>query len=281
MLKPYEKVVKVVKNTNLIASEKIELLPKKWERLGDILMVRIPPLLAEDFERVAPIYAKVLKCKSVLEDVGGVKGEERKPIVRLVWGEKNTETIHLENGIRYKFDPLKIMFSSGNLSERTRMAKIDCKDEVIVDGFAGIGYFTLPLAKYGKSSLIYACELNSLTFSYLEENIKLNGVEHIVKPLLGDYKEVSPEGCADRVILGYLKSTSDFLEKTMRVLKEKGGIIYYHETCPKEEFPKRPFRKIKTVAHKFNFKAELLKSTKVKSYAPCIFHIVLDVRVYR
>jgi tRNA wybutosine-synthesizing protein 3 len=36
------------------------------------------------------------------------------------------------------------MFSWGNLSEKLRMGNLECKDEVIVDLFAGIGYFTLP-----------------------------------------------------------------------------------------------------------------------------------------
>ncbi|MCH99078.1 tRNA wybutosine-synthesizing protein 2/3/4-like, partial [Trifolium medium] len=51
---------------------------------------------------------------------------------------------HRENGILYSFDVTKCMFSWGNLSEKLRMAKLDCKDEVIVDLFAGIGYFVLP-----------------------------------------------------------------------------------------------------------------------------------------
>lgn len=51
---------------------------------------------------------------------------------------------HQENGIVYSFDATKCMFSSGNLSEKRRMAHLDCRDEIVVDLFAGIGYFTLP-----------------------------------------------------------------------------------------------------------------------------------------
>lgn len=56
---------------------------------------------------------------------------------------------HRENGIIYSFDAAKCMFSWGNLSEKIRMGNLDCKDEVIVDLFAGIGYFVLPfLVRY-------------------------------------------------------------------------------------------------------------------------------------
>lgn len=57
---------------------------------------------------------------------------------------------HCENGILYSFDATKCIFSWGNLSEKLRVARLDCKDEVIVDLFAGIGYFVLPfLVRYG------------------------------------------------------------------------------------------------------------------------------------
>ena len=56
---------------------------------------------------------------------------------------------HCENGILYSFNATKCMFSWGNLSEKLHMARLDCTDEVIVDLFAGIGYFVLPfLVRY-------------------------------------------------------------------------------------------------------------------------------------
>jgi tRNA wybutosine-synthesizing protein 3 len=57
--------------------------------------------------------------------------------------------LHTENGISYSLDATKGMFSSGNLSEKLRMGQLNCRNEVVVDLFAGIGYFVLPfLVKY-------------------------------------------------------------------------------------------------------------------------------------
>lgn len=57
---------------------------------------------------------------------------------------------HRENGILYSFDATKCMFSWGNLSEKLRMGRLNCEGEVIVDLFAGIGYFVLPfLVRFG------------------------------------------------------------------------------------------------------------------------------------
>lgn len=50
-----------------------------------------------------------------------------------------------QHGIKYSLDVTRCMFSSGNVTERARMGRQACKDQVVVDLFAGIGYFTLPM----------------------------------------------------------------------------------------------------------------------------------------
>lgn len=52
---------------------------------------------------------------------------------------------HKENGILYCLDVTRCMFSSGNVTEKARMGRLQCKGETIVDLFTGIGYYTLPL----------------------------------------------------------------------------------------------------------------------------------------
>ncbi len=58
------------------------------------------------------------------------------------------------------------MFSSGNMNERIRMSNISKPNEVVVDLFAGIGYFTLPIAVYSKPKKIYACEKNPISYDF-------------------------------------------------------------------------------------------------------------------
>lgn len=56
---------------------------------------------------------------------------------------------HCEYGILYSFDATKCMFSWGNLSEKLRMGRLNCTNEIVVDLFAGLGYFVLPfLVRY-------------------------------------------------------------------------------------------------------------------------------------
>lgn len=265
--------------SGVIPSHLSNLIPRKWEKVGDILILRISDELRVFSKELAGVYADVLGCRTVLEDLCGIIGEYREPNVQLLHGDPNTETVHVENGVKYKLDASKIMFSSGNIKERIHMAKISNKNEVVVDLFAGIGYFSLPIALYSEPRRVYACEKNPIAYDYLCQNIVLNGITNIVNPLQGDNRQVAPKGIADRVIMGYLQDTHIFLPTAIQTLKGEGGIIHYHEVCPDKLMPDRHIRYVKRAAEAENKEMVVLNQRKVKSYAPGVSHVVVDVRI--
>jgi len=250
-------------------------LPSKWERFGDVIVLRLDGQLERYDAELARAYAKVLGLKAVLKDVGGISGDHRRPVIKVLFGE-DTVTTHIENGIRYRFDPAQIMFSSGNEEERIRMAGLSCTGETVVDMFAGIGYFSLPLAVFQKPLRIIACEINPVAHSYLVENIALNKVEGIVEPFLGDNRSLPGESFADRVIMGYVKTTHEFLPTAVRLVKD-GGIIHYHETCPNELIPERSLKRLEDSVGGGG--VTVLRIKEIKSYAPGVTHLVVDARI--
>ena len=264
---------------NEIPLNLINKIPEKWEKIGNILTMVLPSIFNEYKKIIGEKYAEVLNCKTVLRDIGGIKGEFRVPNVEVIYGSKNTETVHKENGVKYKLDPQKIMFSSGNMDERIRMANISNRNETVVDLFAGIGYFTLPLAIYSKPKEIIACEKNQIAFNYLNENIILNDVSSIVEPRKGDNREIAPKNFANRVIMGYIEETERFLSIAFDCLQEHSGIIHYHNTFPNHAVPNKPMKIVEEEANKKGCKAELLGYYNVKSYAPGISHYVFDLRI--
>ena len=253
------------------------LLPVKWEQFGEVLVLRLPHELDEHEDEVAAVYASVLRVKSVLRDEGGVTGDLRTPVVRLLFGT-DTVAVHRENEVLYKFDVSKLMFSSGNNDERARVAGIDCDDEIVVDMFAGIGYFSIPLAVHQRPRKIIACELNPVSHSYLVENIGLNHVEGIVEPVLGDNRSLEGESVADRVLMGYVKTTHEYLSTAFRLVKS-GGIIHYHETCPCELLPARPVERLQAANPRG--RVDVIGFREVKSYSPGVSHVVVDARVVK
>lgn len=273
---PFTEVVDSLRAEGIPESA-ISDLPDKWELVGDVLILRVPDSLLEIQKQVAAAYADVLGAKTVLRDEG-IYGEQRVPHMEKIWGE-DTETVHIENGIRYFFDASKIMFSSGNIDERIRMAGIDCHGERILDMFAGIGYFSLPVAVYGGPERVYACEIRKLSFDYLVRNIRFNEVSDRIIPFLGDNRDFDPPEEVDRVIMGYLKDTHKFLPKALSHLRSE-GIIHYHENCPNELFPKSTVERIKESAGE-EWDLKIISCRSVKSYSPGVSHVVIDARLSR
>ena len=106
---PFEKI-----KTHLskeLPLEFLRILPEKWEKIGSVLIIRLPDVLQQYEQRIGKVYAEVLGCSSTLNEHGGISGVFRHPSVEVIFGSSMTETIHSENGIRYKLDPQQIMFS--------------------------------------------------------------------------------------------------------------------------------------------------------------------------
>ncbi len=250
-----------------------DTLPQKWEYVGDIVILCLSSECNPYLDRIGEVYAKVLGMSTVCVDRGGVSGEFRRPNTEVIFGTK-TESIRLENGILYDMDVTEVMFASGNVDERYRMRSLDCTGETVVDMFAGIGYFTLPLSKFSGASKVIACEKNPDSFKFLLKNIELNGVQDIVEPILGDNRNIPGNKIADRILMGYVQTTSDFLPKAMELIRP-GGIIHYHDTFYVNEYESKVREAFDSVCSNY----EILGIHEVKSFAPSVSHYVADVRI--
>ncbi len=106
--------------------------------------------------------------------------------------------------------------------------------------------------------------------------MKLNGVSNII-PILGDSQFVTPEGVADRVVMGHIYC-HDYLYTAIRAIDEV-GVIHYHESTP-EVVIDRPVRRVEKACRKMGKKCKILNFKKVKNYSPGVYHVVVDAKVY-
>lgn len=255
------------------------LLPSSYQIIGNIILIKLPNVKKrEQKKRIAESLMTIFPYVKTVCEITAIKGELREPKVRILAGN-GTDTIHREGSILYRLDVSKIMFSKGNLFERQRLIKKIKERETIIDMFAGIGYFSLGLAKFSKARRIISIEKNRIAFNYLKENIKLNNIKKI-KPMRGDCRRLAKDlkGKADRVIMGYLINTEKYLPFALTMLKKK-GIIHFHNIYKEEHLWEKPVQEISNLVECFGYRYRIIEKRKVKSYAPRVWHVVIDVEI--
>ena len=285
---PYQKIVEMLEST--MNREEIGSLPDRWDMVGDCLILKSKDI--KTMKRASEAYMEVLGARYVLLDRKGVSGELRNPQYDVINPPEDGEwvTEHREGGIVYRLDPRRIMFSSGNVGERTKTVSYPeiypvlpagTEGEVALDMFAGIGYFSLPLARSDKVAKVIACEKNPVAYRFLLENAVNNELGGRILGILGDNRVCLPERIADRIIMGYVGSTRDYISLALKMLREDSGVIHLHDTVPMEVGVSGLYSAIRGICGKSGWESKLMDGYRIKWYAPRIEHVVLHLSVNR
>lgn len=268
----------------------IEQAPGSWAVIGSVILAMFESCPRE--EEIGDVLLELHGGADTVLAREGISGAHREPSVRVVAGVGDTETVHTEHGTKYALDLAEVMFSPGNKAERARMGEIVEKDERVFDMFAGIGYFTLPMARAGAQ--VTAVERNPVAFQYLLENTVLNGVEDRIDAYRADCRGVEIETDADRVVMGYYDASEprsedsqtpsdtsyEYLDSALDALSD-GGVLHMHEATPNAELWDRPLSRLQTAAANRNRTVEILDRRRVKTHSEGVSHVVLDAAVGR
>ena len=256
-------------------------LPRRWERFSDVAIMPHGSFGGDAWSSEEGLWEAVARALGAkrLARMGEVSGEFRESGVEMLLGEDDW-VVRRESGVDYGYAMTRCMFSSGNVNERRRMGEVVDEGEVVVDLYAGIGYYTLPALVHG-GAVVHACEWNPEAVRGLMWGLEANGVKDRCTVHEGDNTATtaSLEGIADRAFLGLLPSSEGGLEIAMRVLSPDGGTLHIHGLAPSKDhssWAEGVCASASSLRPGYDLSHEL---TRVKSYAPHWDHVVLDLKV--
>ncbi len=271
-------------------------LPSKWEALGDLIVIPLDAFANEAWVEALGAATKAQTNQlwaSVAQALGGSRlarqdhinnDELRSPRIEMLAGE-STWVEFSDYGVHFGFDASKVMFSSGNVTERHRIGSIDMKGETVVDAYAGAGYYTLPMLVRSQAVRVHACEMNPASIEGLRWAASKNGVEDRLSVHEGDNQTTMPglAGVADRCHLGLLPSSEAVWQHALACLKPSGGWLHIHMNVEKENvqaWSDETVHALKQFAQDSgrNWSIEAKHIERVKSYSPGVLHVVLDVQ---
>jgi len=196
--------------------------------VGDIAIVKLRPGVDGKEEIAKAILAEMRNVRCVYGQEGGIEGDYRLRKLLHIGGEKRTTTVHKENGLRFKLDVETCYFSPRLSTERLRIAGQVAKGERVLNMFAGVGPYSILIAKRTK---VWSCELNDDAFKFHVENNRLNKVERQVEMVEGDAialpQRLAGEAPFDRILMPHPSQSNLFLSAAVSLLSP-GGVIHYY-----------------------------------------------------
>lgn len=244
------------------------------------------------------LLAKQKNIRTVAVKVTNTEGRFRVRKVKVIAGEKSTETTYRENNCSFRFDLNKVYFSPRLAFERQRISELAQPGEKILVLFAGVGPYAIVIGrkiallekaaekkrqKLAKTEIV-GVELNPAGVKYFEQNIALNKVGEIVSAVKGDANKFLTENKNwkkfDRIILPLPKTADKFLEGAVKCCR-KGGIVHFYSI--QSELADRLYgeaeKKILEACIKQKRRCKFLLERVALPYAPRVVQTVVDFKV--
>ena len=259
-------------------------LPTSYDVIGNIIVLKLDPELVSYKTEIGFILLKVNKNVKTVCLTQPVKGELRTRDMEIIAGEKSTETVHKEFGLRFKVDVKKTYFSPRLANERKHVTELVKDGEIIVDMFAGVAPFSIMIAKYANPKIIYAFDKNKHAIRYAKDNVRINNVLDKVEVIQTDakksYEILNKNGIrANRVIMNLPFSSYLFFETTLKLISNY-SVIHYYDILKEGDIDVR-IDDLKKIAKKNETNLTKFNIRKIKTYAPREFYIGIDITAKR
>ena len=256
-------------------------IPRSLDIVGQIAIVELPDELSPFEELIGrAILQTCPSVRTVMAKASAFSSRYRVRELSLIAGEDNPVARHRENGCVFELDVRAVFFSPRLGHERLRVARQVQPGETIVDMFAGVGPYSILIAKRQPRSTVYAVDINPSALKFLRSNILANRVVANVRPIGGDIREVirsTLSGIADRVIMNLPGDAVSFISEACLSLKETGGVLHFYSfessEKPEEAAAAKLEQGVQASGRKLN---SILTTRVVKAVAPYRVQVAVD-----
>jgi tRNA (guanine37-N1)-methyltransferase len=259
-------------------------LPHSFDTIGDIAIIELPQELTEFSSTIGEGVMEINPhLRLVLRKSGEVSGTYRTRKFEAIAGVGSTETVHKEFSCLLHLDVAKVYFNPRLSHERMRIARQVKEGEHVLDMFAGVGPYSILIAKTQRTSRVYSLDINPEAFRYLEHNILLNRVADRVVPMLGDAGQLVAtklRGTANRVIMNLPSDSSRFLYTALQALKEEGGVVHYYTFASRSDSVDEIREEVQSVIERQSRTVRTFGfSSIIKEVAPNRVQVAIDAMV--
>ncbi len=272
--------------SSILPAEDLQRVYNSFDIVGDIAIIRLPSPSTVNAQTIAKaIMSTHRNVKTVLTQASPVAGDLRLRRLKYVAGENKTCTVHREFGCLFSVDVAKAYFSPRLAYERMRIARLVEPNETVVNMFAGVGCFSIIIAKHSRAAKVFSIDVNPAAVQYMQKNIRLNRVYDKVIPLLGDSKEIIKsrlQHVADRVLMPLPEKALEYLPYAVSALKASGGWIHYYgfEHVAKTESPAEKTKlKVTKTLDTLGVDFDVPFVRIVRSTGPNWFQLAVDIHV--
>ncbi len=270
-----------------IYGEDYQRIVRSYDLIGDIAIIKIPEDLLDDRRYILgeEMIRRHSYIKAVYRQASPVGGLFRVRRLEHLAGEERTLTLYKEYGYRFLVDVARVYFSPRLSYERRRIAGLVRPGETAVNMFAGVGTFTIQMARAGAK--VHSIDINPYAVDLHVINNLLNKVGDRVYTYLGDAGEICREHGfrdIDRVVMPLPELALDYLPTALEMTREGGWIhVYLHiaYTSDEEEALDKAVEKVRTRAEENGYRILEASAREVREVAPRTAQVVVDIRVSR
>jgi len=216
-----------------------DALPRSFDVIGDIVVIRLPPELEVRREEVGRALLRFVSGTRVVGSDHGVHGPERRRRVERIAGSGDFSTRHRENHLEFDVDLERAYFSPRLAREHAAVAEQVRHGDRVLDLCCGVGPFSVTIARDGRAERVTAVDSNPDAIALLRSTLARYPFGRVVTPVVSRVEEFLPSTePVERVVLNLPHEGIKYLPLVGPAVRPHGR-VYYYEVVPRTEVEER------------------------------------------